>query len=202
MRPQSHSIGLLWLILSALTIALAGCSSGTSQEGFSTASLSPRPYEGMRHDAPRTYPDGSTNNGTYPNGSYPDGTYGRPYAQAPRRYVDPGQPTPREYASYNSGHGPYGSQNIQTGSLGAASRPPPSDRWQQTERTNWPQPVTTGSTAQGLHSPRIVEVQEGDTLYSLSRRYNVPVGDLVAANRLTNERIAIGQRLVIPTRYR
>ena len=44
--------------------------------------------------------------------------------------------------------------------------------------------------------------REGDTLYSLSRRFNVPVKDIAAANRLRNERIAIGQRLVIPTRYR
>jgi hypothetical protein len=176
MRSQSRSIGTLWLILSALTIALAGCSSGGSQDTFSTASLSPRPYEGMRRDAPRTYPDGSTSGGTYTEGSY-----GRPYAEAPRRYVDPGQPTPREYASYNSGHGPYGSQNIQTGSLGASNNPAPygqDGRWQQPDRSRWPQqpaPVTTGSVGTSAHAPQIVEVQEGDTLFSLSRRHNVPL---------------------------
>jgi LysM repeat protein len=54
----------------------------------------------------------------------------------------------------------------------------------------------------GSEAGHIVEVQEGETLSSLSRRHNVPVGDLVAANRLSSDRIAIGQRLVIPTRYR
>ncbi len=199
MRSPSRSIGALWLILSALTIALAGCSTGSQESFSSTASLSPRPYEGMRRDAPRTYPDGSS-----PGNTYSDGTYGRPYAEAPRRYVDPGQPTPREYASYNSGHGPYASQNIQTGSLGTNAAPDPNNRWQQPQRENWPQPqrVTTGSVGSERFSPNVVEVREGDTLYSLSRRHNVPVGDIVAANRLSSERIAIGQRLVIPTRYR
>lgn len=199
MRSTSRSIGAIWPVLSVLTIALAGCSTG-SQDSFSTsANLSPRPDEGMRRDAQRAYPDGSS-----PGNTYSDGTYGRPYAEAPRRYVDPGQPTPREYASYNSGHGPYASQNIQTGSLNSASDP--NNRWQQPARNNWPQPqpqrVTTGSVGSERFSPNVIEVREGDTLYSLSRRHNVPVGDIVAANRLTNERIAIGQRLVIPTRYR
>lgn len=204
MRSLSRSIGTLWLILSALTIALAGCSAGGSQDTLPTASLSPRPYEGLRRDAPRTYPDGSTS-----GGSYSDGSYGRPYAEAPRRYVDPGQPTPREYASYNSGHGPYGSQNIQTGSLSPGNNPAPygqdsNGRWQQPDRARWPQPAPakTGSVGAGPHSPQIVQVREGDTLFSLSRRFNVPVADLAAANRLSSERIAIGQRLVIPTRYR
>lgn len=202
MRPSSHSIGALWLVLSALTIALAGCSTGSQENLSSSASLSPRPDEGMRRDAPRAYPDGSTPGNTYNGG----GTNGRPYAEAPRRYVDPGQPTPREYASYNSGHGPDASQNIQTGSLGTNPAANPNNRWQQPERSNWPQQqpkrVTTGSVGSERFSPNVVEVREGDTLYSLSRRHNVPVGDIVAANRLTSERIAIGQRLVIPTRYR
>jgi len=198
MRSCPRPIGVPALILFGLSVALAGCSTG-SQDSMSTASLSPRPDQGMYRGEHRRYPDGSTSGGYYPSNS--DGTYGRPYADAPRRYVDPGQPTPREYASYDSGHGPYATGNIQTGSLGSG------DRWQQPTRERWPQPapVTTGSTGRkpdAPFAPQMVEVREGDTLYSLSRRHNVPVGDLVAANRLTSERIAIGQRLVIPTRYR
>jgi LysM repeat protein len=193
MRSRHRPIGAIALIISGLSAALAGCSTGGSQESYSSAGLGPRPEQGMSRDEPRRYPDGSTS-----GGYYPEANYGRPYAEAPRRYVDPGQPTPREYASYDSGHGPYAPQSIQTGSLGGSQR-----TWQQPDRSRWPAPVTTGSTGSAApHTPQIVEVREGDTLFGLSRRYNVPVSHLVAANRLSNERIAIGQRLVIPTRYR
>lgn len=200
MRPRHRSIGALALILSGLSVTLAGCSSGVSQDSLSTASL--RPQEGMAGYQPRRYPDGSTSGGYY---------QGRPYAAAPRRYVDPGQPTLREVAAYDGGHGTYGApRNIQTASIGDSPRLyDPNARWQQP-----PSGITTGSTGpsptgyygprppHGGYGPQVVEVREGDTLFGISRRYNVPVGDLVAANRLTSERIVIGQRLVIPSRYR
>lgn len=210
MRSRPRSFGASALILSGLSAALAGCSSGGTQESFTSASLSPRPEQGMARDTSRAYPDGSSP-GTYSNtgGSYSNGTYGRPYAQAPRQYVDPGQPTPRQVAAapYYGGQPGYASPpSIQTGSLGPSGNP--GRRWQQTPRTEWSQPQSQPQASapvpprQPMHGPNVVEVREGDTLYGLSRRYNVPVGDLVAANRLTSERIAIGQRLVIPTRYR
>lgn len=196
MRPRHHAIGVHTLILSGLSAVLAGCSSGGSPDPLTTSSL--RPQEGMSRNAPRHYPDGSSSGGTY----------GRPYAEAPRRYVDPGSPTPREIAAYDSGHGHYGPPpGIQTASIGASPRTyDPDARWQQP-----PSGITTGSTGPAPaahrpygapHGPQVVEVREGDTLFSLSRRFNVPVADLANANRLTNDRIAIGQRLVIPTRYR
>lgn len=201
MRSRPQSIGPCVLIVSGLSAVLAGCSSGTSQNSLTTASLAPRPQTGMVREEPRRYPDGSTAGGAYSTtnsgGSYGSGAYGRPYAEAPRTYVDPGRPTPREYAAYDSGHNYAAPRNIQTASIGASPRSyDPNARWQQ------PSGITTGSTGYTGASPHIYEVREGDTLYGLSRRYNVPVGDLAAANRLHNERIAIGQRLVIPTRYR
>lgn len=199
MRPRHRAIGVSTLVLVGLSAGLAGCSSGGSQDSLSTSSL--RPAEGVYRDPPRRYPDGST------SGGY---TYGRPYAEAPRRYVDPGQPTPREIAdaSYDSGHRAYGPppRQIETASIGPNRRAyDPDARWQQPAS-----PLTTGSTGPSptghyrpttANAPQMIEVREGDTLYGISRRYNVPVGDLVAANRLTDARIAIGQRLVIPTRY-
>jgi LysM repeat protein len=218
MRSRPCSIGASALILSGLAAVLAGCSSGGSQDSFTTSNLGPRPDQGMSRDAPRYYPDGSSSGRGYTNGSYSDGNYGRPYAQAPRQYVDPGQQTPRRVAAapYYGNQPGYEQPNIQTGSLGASSQAPsdaysPNARWQQTPPSRWQQPApaaTTGpaprntTAAHTPHSPQIVEVREGDTLYGISRRHNVPVGDLVAANRLPNERIAIGQRLVIPTRIR
>lgn len=192
MRSRSRAIGVPALVLPLLSATLAGCSSGGTQETFTSSNL--RPQQGVYGNMPRRYPDGSTYSGTYSNSSYG------------RRYVEPGQPTPREIAAYDSGHGRYGQpSNIRTASIG--QRPYDTDaRWQQPASG-----ITTGSTgptrpAYGTPdrqtAPYVVEVAEGDTLYSLSRRYNVQMGDLIAANRLSSERIAIGQRLVIPTRYR
>lgn len=218
MRSRSRSIGAHALILSAVAALLAGCSSGGAQQSFTTSSLTQRPQEGMVRDEPRRYPDGSTS-----GGSYADGAYGRPYAQARRSYVDPGHPTPREFAAAHPDPAQrdyVASAGIQTASIGPGARTAPPHashqsydqqaRWQQRPPSQWQQaaPLATGSTGphaappHASHRPQIVEVREGDTLFGLSRRYNVPVGDLVAANRLPNDRIAIGQRLVIPTRYR
>lgn len=196
MRSRARPIRAFALIACGLSAALAGCSSGGSPDSMATSSL--RPQEGMRR-----YPDGSTN-----SGYYPEGGYGRPYAEAPRQYVDPGQPTPREMAAYESGHQRQGAPSrIETASIGPSQRTyDPNARWQQPSH-----PMTTGSAAPvrapaqqpyAQHAPNMVQVREGDTLYSLSRRFNVPMGDLMAANRLPNERIAVGQTLVIPTRYR
>lgn len=42
-------------------------------------------------------------------------------------------------------------------------------------------------------------VQYGDTLFSISRRFNTTVPAIMAANNLTSELIYAGQRLIIPT---
>lgn len=211
MRPRSRATRVQALVLSGLMAALAGCSSGGSQESLSTASL--RPQESMTRTTPRRYPDGSTNRGYYPTNAA-----GRPHAETQRRYVDPGQATPREMAAaYDSGHAAYGAphhthsapRNIETASVGPSRPYDPDARWQQPPSgitTGAPGPVPTGYYGRprqtAAHGPQVIEVREGDTLYALSRRHGVPVGDLMAANRLPDERIAIGQRLVIPTRYR
>ena len=45
-----------------------------------------------------------------------------------------------------------------------------------------------------------ITVQKGDSAYSLSRRYNVPLRDLIEANRLAAPyRLEVGQRLILPT---
>jgi hypothetical protein len=48
----------------------------------------------------------------------------------------------------------------------------------------------------------VIEVQEGDTLYSLSRRHHVSVAALIDANRLPSINLQPGQRLMLPTRTR
>lgn len=46
-----------------------------------------------------------------------------------------------------------------------------------------------------------IEVKRGDTLYSLSRRYDTPVEQIRAANNMRGNRLSIGQVLRIPTAY-
>lgn len=43
-----------------------------------------------------------------------------------------------------------------------------------------------------------LRVAAGDTLYSISRRYNVPVMKLMEINDLSDSRLTIGQRLIVP----
>jgi murein DD-endopeptidase MepM/ murein hydrolase activator NlpD len=43
-----------------------------------------------------------------------------------------------------------------------------------------------------------IKVAKGDTLSSLSRRYGVPVEQIVSANNLPDGRLAVGQELVLP----
>ena len=46
-----------------------------------------------------------------------------------------------------------------------------------------------------------VTVQKGDTLYSISRRYNVPIKDLININRLSSPyTLYVGQRIALPTK--
>ena len=194
MRPRKSAISAKPLILLAVLPAISACSAGAPQGSYVQSSL--RPDESVYGgDTARRYPDGSTN------------TYN--YSNASRRYVDPGEPTPREIAAYESGHGRHGApaSNIQTASIGHSNYDS-NARWQQPASG-----ITTGPTAEyrpayparDTRQPgasHIVRVTEGDTLYSLSRRYKVPLHDIVTANRLTSERIEVGQSLVIPTRYR
>ncbi len=55
-------------------------------------------------------------------------------------------------------------------------------------------PVLTAT----LPAAQQIVVQQGDTLFSLARRYGVTVEDIQRANQLTDDNIYIGQQLIIP----
>jgi LysM repeat protein len=62
--------------------------------------------------------------------------------------------------------------------------------------------ITTGgipSATSPVRPPKTAIVQSGDTLYSIARRNNVTVYDLMTVNGLTSSRVAVGQALNIPT---
>ena len=58
-----------------------------------------------------------------------------------------------------------------------------------------------------LNSPKvapaalIVKVVSGDTLWSISRKYDIEVVDLIAANKLASDKLSIGTELIVPGRY-
>ena len=96
-------------------------------------------------------------------------------------------PVPQE-SVYASGSG--GDARLQR----AALPPPtysPAPRQTQTQTQTYAEP---SAKVQGHR----IKVAKGDTLSSLSRRYGVPVEQIVSANNLPDGRLAQGQELVLP----
>lgn len=165
MRPHPASLARS-LIVAGLTAILCACSTTVSQEPIATASIAPRPPEGMQRNAPpASIETGSLGNAA----TNPTPPHSRSrWSEAPRP-TGPIEPAP------------------------PVENPQPM-RWHAT-----PAPHRAPGPANGRpNGSQVVIVREGDTLYSLSRRYGVPVAELVAANRLGGGRIEIGQRLVVP----
>jgi murein DD-endopeptidase MepM/ murein hydrolase activator NlpD len=48
----------------------------------------------------------------------------------------------------------------------------------------------------------VIEVQQGDTLYTISKRYRVPISALMDVNFLKNPNVKPGQKLVLPARVK
>jgi len=49
-----------------------------------------------------------------------------------------------------------------------------------------------------LDGNQVVVVKQGDTLYKISRRYNVPLSEIYHANNLLSPKLKAGQHLIIP----
>lgn len=58
--------------------------------------------------------------------------------------------------------------------------------------TQYNRRIDVASASESIH-----EVQKGDTLYSISRKYNVLVDDLKQKNKLSGNTLSIGQRLMV-----
>ena len=59
--------------------------------------------------------------------------------------------------------------------------------------------VVTPSEDEIINEPNTYVVQRGDTLFSISRKFGIPVNDIKIQNNLTSDILSVGQILSIPT---
>ena len=58
-------------------------------------------------------------------------------------------------------------------------------------------PARSSSSNSGSNDPDLYEVQKGDTLYSISKKFNILVDDLKQKNNLTDNVLSVGQKLKV-----
>jgi murein DD-endopeptidase MepM/ murein hydrolase activator NlpD len=178
------------------------------------------------YSAPRTYRESSVASQDLPDATpssnaYSGGRTGNNYASN-SRYDNASSTTQNNLARYdaptsgNSGSGSqYGRSSGPGNSYTAGGRygtvPPANTGAQPTtyaaaNRYDAVPPASTASTNRydpqptpSLANPGdSVEVRSGDTLYGLSRRYNVSVAELMQLNNLSSTNLKLGQRLYLP----
>ena len=59
--------------------------------------------------------------------------------------------------------------------------------------------IVTPSEDDIINDSNTYVVQRGDTLYAISRKFNIPVNDIKINNNLTSDLLTVGQILQIPT---
>ncbi len=116
---------------------------------------------------------GGGQSGTYEGGRYDSAHY---------------RPTNQAQGGQNQGYAP------------ATGREEQPSSYAPQQNAGYAAPVSSGGTkVAALHeSGDMIEVREGDTLYSLSRRHQVAVADLMSANQLSGSAIKPGQKLYLP----
>lgn len=177
------SAGAISLLFSAF--ALAGCSADVTRFDSTSFNFNDPPETSSTPPVPREpIRSGSLNDDSPVVGSKPRGPYGAgassvevaalPDASAsePRSYTPPPPP------SYQAK--PFG-----------RPRTEPSYRSESATGVHAPPPT---SSAKG----EMIEVQPGDTLYGLSRRYHVSLAELTSLNGLSNPNLKPGQKLYLP----
>ena len=195
-RPSRlFSIGII-----ALTAGLlAGCSSTMTRFNFPVFGLSETKDQSQPTAA---YASSSQN---YAQSDYNSGS-ARPYsgnyqpvdrsAYVSSRPLEPVQQNYGNSGGYRgNGFGPGQVSSIKSDNLRQPSYTPSSNN-QPSYRVA--ANVDRGEESYALDENREVTVRPGDTLYSLSRRYQVSVPDIKSTNRLSGNNIRVGQVLRIP----
>jgi len=212
---RTRACGALGPIARALVIALAaaaaGCSGDVTRFSFSDKSATgsiPVPPESLGGNGP---PRGM---GLTETPLPPSGPPSNSYAGPPPGYDRPPQNNhagpPSNYSPSNYA-GPPSNYRVVGRDYGPSGGPPPArygnDRL--AARDDTPPPAPPPAHYQPAPRPRFeqapppadaqtIEVQPGDTLYSLARRHGVPVAAIKDANSLQNETLRPGQRLTLP----
>jgi murein DD-endopeptidase MepM/ murein hydrolase activator NlpD len=154
------------------------------------------------YTAPRSYRDGSVSSQNLPDASSGSSGYGSNYnsqgTYGNRQAYNSGQQGYANQSSYagasqsnyaqSNNQGGYSQSNY--GSAGSSATRAPS-------QPSYAQQPSYGGAARP-QSGNSIQVQQGDTLYSLSRRHGVSVAELMEANSLSNPNLSIGQRLYLP----
>lgn len=192
LSPISRTSLILAILLTA------GCSSDVTRFGYEsrdTTSSLPRPSEptGVGGYTPQPRGLGLTEAPLPP----PDGpgTYrvvGREYSTPPPGYSQPPayhQGPPQEHYPPPVYQRPPSQAHLQPP---ASEMPPAAPHYTVPGRPPAHQPMARGGG-------ETIEVQPGETLFSIARRHGVAVAAIKDANGLTNETVRPGQRLVIPS---
>jgi len=195
-----------------LIAALAGgCSASVSGPNFGLFEDSNKPQQtasgygrsnlgndsygsgGAPYSAPRGSRD-SVSTQSLPDATpsaYSGGRTGASYASN-SRYDSPSYNTPSRGAADYSNTSAQGSGNYNSYTANGRYGTVPPASTASTNRYD-PQP------APSLANPGdTVEVQSGDTLYSISRRHNVSVAEMMQLNNLSSPNLKLGQRLYLP----
>lgn len=163
-------------------------------------------YGSGGYSAPRTYRESSVSTQALPDatpsssGAYSGGRYGDNYAAANPRADTNNYGRSDAYSGRGTASSDRGS------SANSYGRSPSHNSYTDSGRYGTVAPASTASTNRYDPQPTpslasqgdAIEVQSGDTLYGLSRRYNVSVAELMQINNLTSTNLALGQRLYLP----
>jgi len=180
-RPYSggkkFSRAVIVITVAAIAAVASGCSADITRFDYPPFNLTgdtPKSTASVQTPREPVYNDsGYADSG---GRSVASGSYARDSYSAPPRYNDNAVETARLSPPVNTARSYDDTRSYD-------SQPPPR------------QPVS----AQG--SGRSIEVQQGDTLYGLSRRHNVSVAELMELNGLNNPNLRPGQKLELPAGY-
>jgi murein DD-endopeptidase MepM/ murein hydrolase activator NlpD len=216
-NERKAAVGLLSPVgrtsLMLFIIALAGCSADVTRFSYSggggTTSSIPLPSESVRGGGGPMRPTGLGVTEAPLDPVDAGGNYrvvGREYKNAPPSYGQP--PRYGQQPSYAPEPPPsYGPGPQSYAPAPPYSQPPPSYPSQPSYVPQppyaEPAPVPRKTAYQPLSEPagNTIEVQAGETLFSIARRHGVSVPALRDANNLTSDAVRPGQRLTIPAGF-
>ena len=166
-----------------LATVLGACSTASGPGAFTTASLPPRPSEGMLQQPRSQYAAPSA--------------AGAPLPVSANRY------------QWNGDTERIQTGAVQSPPEAQRAAAPRQIIWQATPRSAPPaqerfnSPTASTSTAGTQpQAAREIVVGPGDTLYGIATRHHVPVASLMQANHLQSPALAVNQRLVLPAASR